>query len=297
MAIGGVPGSKVFWLDEDEFFFTEGRQCRGCGSHLAARLALRAIYETRKDALVFGRSCGGGRSELQTGGRIALDGSGMLGIELGLRLRGVTDRPLVVISGDGRTLDMGFGDFVSAFDREQKVTFIILDNQAQASSGSHRTATTPLKAQTRIYTKGVPWSERNIPLMMVFDKARYVATATPAYVKDYVAKVQKALQSTPSFIQVLSPCQVSWRYSPEQCVTVSRLAVQTGMFPLWEYENGALKRTVKVPKDARVPLTEYTSRQGRYSRLSKEDILLLEEHIEQLNSTIDVMQDTLTGKV
>jgi pyruvate/2-oxoacid:ferredoxin oxidoreductase beta subunit len=293
----GIPGTKTFWAGEDNFFLPGGIQCRGCGSLLAAKLILRTIYETDRNAMVFGRTCGGGRSELQTGGRIGCDGSGMMGIITGLELRGVKGKNLVVMSGDGRTLEMGFGDFVAAFDREEPITWIILDNQAYASSGSNITPTTPLHAATRIFTPamhGKLTPERNVPLMMIFAKARYVATGTAAYVRDLVFKVQQALRTKPSYVHVVAPCVTSWRYSPDKGVQLSRLLVQTGLLPLWQYKEGVLRRTVRVPPETRVPLAEYLRLQERYAHLSEKDINEIEAYIERQNKLIDALEQSLT---
>jgi len=293
----GIPGTKTFWSGEDDFFLPPTAQCRGCGSLLASKLILRTIYETDRNSMVFGRTCGGGRSELQTGGRIGCDGSGMMGIITGLELRGVQGKNLVVMTGDGRTLEMGFGDFVAAFDREQPITWIILDNQAYASSASNITATTPLHAATRIFspaTHGKPTPERNVPLMMIFAKARYVATATAAYVRDLVVKVQEALQIKPSYVHVVVPCQTSWRYSPDRGVQISRLLVQTGLLPLWRYKEGVFKRTVRIPQEAKIPVAEYLNLQERFAHVTEEDIKDIEEYIERQDKLIDGLEQALT---
>lgn len=299
MALLGEAGTKTFWLGTDDFYMTGGEQCRGCGSLLAAKLVLRTIYETTPNAMVFGRSCGGGRSELQTGGRIGCDGSGMMGVQTALEELGqIEDRTLVVLSGEGRTLEMGAGDFIAAFDREQKVTFIILDNQAYASSGSASSPTTPLKASTRIFSRtrgGKHTAERNMPMMMIFGKARYVATAVSAYVRDLVVKVQEALKVQPSYVHIVVPCQVSWMYTPDQGVQISRRLVQTGMVPLWSYKEGVFKRTVRIQPEERLPVTELLNLQRRFENVNAEDIAALEAHIERKNDLVDAMEEALTG--
>jgi len=299
MTLLGDAGTKTFWSSTDDYFMTGSEQCRGCGSLLAAKLVLRTIYETTPNSLVFGRSCGGGRSELQSGGRIGCDGSGMMGIQLGMEARGeLEDKTLVVLSGEGRTVEMGAGDFIAAFDRDQKVTFIILDNQAYANSGSAATPTTPLRSTTRIFSRptgGRPTAERNMPMMMIFGKARYVATAVSAYVRDLVVKVQEALQNQPSYLNLVVPCQVSWGYSPDQGVQVSRRMVQTGMVPLWAFKNGTFKRTVKIPPDQRLPVADLLELQRRYANVTDDDIKELEMHIDRKNKLVDAMEQTLTG--
>ena len=299
MTLLGGSGTKTFWQGTHDYYMTGGEQCRGCGSLLAAKLILRTIYETTPNAMVFGRSCGGGRSELQTGGRIGCDGSGLMGIQTALETASMDEqRKLIVLSGEGRTLEMGAGDFIASFDREQKVTFIILDNQAYSSSGSAASPTTPLAAATRIMSRtagGKGNVERNMPMMMIFSKARYVATAASAYVRDLVVKVQEAIQNQPSYLHVIVPCQVSWMYSPDHGVQISRLLVKTGMVPLWSYKKGVFKRTVKIQPEERSPITELLELQRRFEGLSQEDIDRLQEHIDKKNKLVNAMEEAFTG--
>ena len=245
--------------------------------------------------MVFGRSCAG-RSELQTGGRIGSDGSGLTGILAGMKARGITDKNLVCLTGDGRTLEMGLGDFIAAFDREIPVTWIVIDNQSYAASGSTANALTPLHAMSRIFSRetgGKKTSERDMPMMMIYAKARYVATATAAYVRDLVVKVQEAMQYKPSYVHVVSPCQVGWMYSPELGVKVSRLLVQTGMVPLWSFKNGVFKRTVRIAPDAKVPVGELLKLQRRFENITEQDIVDIEARIQRKNALVDAMEGAL----
>ena len=295
-SIIGSAGTKTFWHGTTDYRFTGVAGCRACGSELAAKVCLRTVYETTPNAMVFGRSCGAGRSELQTGGRIGCDGSGLTGIWAGMKARGITDRNLVCLTGEGRTLEMGCGDFIAAFDREIPVTWIIMDNQSYAASGSTATATTPLHAMTRIFSRetgGKNTAERKMAMMMIFAKARYVATATPAYVKDLVVKVQEALQHKPSYVHVVSPCQIGWMYRPELGVKVSRLMVQTGVLPLWSFKDGVFKRTVRIPSDARVPVKNLLDLQRRFDNVTEQDIADIEARIQRENTLVDAMERTL----
>ncbi len=222
-----------------------------------------------------------------------------MGVEAGMEARGLLgERTLVVLSGEGRTLEMGAGDFIAAFDREQRVTFIILDNQAYASSGSASSPTTPLKAATRIFSRsmgGKGTAERNMPMMMIFSKARYVATAVSAYVRDLVVKVQEALQHQPAYLHIVVPCQVSWMYSPDHGVALSRRLVQTGMVPLWSFKEGVFKRTVRLKAEERMPVEELLKLQRRYENVRKEDLEELEAHIERKNALVDALEEALTS--
>jgi pyruvate ferredoxin oxidoreductase beta subunit len=288
---------KSFWNKSKDYFMTATEQCRGCGSLLAAKHVLRAIYESTPDAMVFGRSCGGGRSELQTGGRIGVDGSGMMGIQAAIEARGaLNDKTLVVLTGDGRALEMGSGDFLASFDRDQKLTWIVLDNQAYANAGSAATALTPFRVSTRIFTSasgGKPTMAREMPLMMIFSQARYVATASPAYVNDLVNKVKDAVLNQPSYLHIYAPCQVSWIYSPEQVVELSRRMVQTGISPLWSFKNGVFERTVKIAESKKRPIQDFLKLQRRYEAVTLEDIKIMENHVHRKNRMVDALEGAL----
>lgn len=72
----------------------------------------------------------------------------------------------------------------------------------------------------------------------------YTATACVAHPEDYVAKLKKAAgMSGFRFIEVLCPCPVAWQYEPSNTMEVGRVAVETGIFPLYEIERGTVNLT------------------------------------------------------
>jgi pyruvate ferredoxin oxidoreductase beta subunit len=295
-----TSGTKSLWSEPNSYYLTGAEQCRGCGSLLAAKLVLRAIYEKTPNAMVFGRSCGGGRSELQTGGRIGVDGSGMMGVQAAMETKGVLqDHTLALLTGEGRALEMGAGDFLASFDRQQALTWFILDNQSYANSGSAANAMTPSHASTRIYSRatgGKPTAERDMPLMMMHSSARYVATATPAFVNDLVAKVQEAIVNQPSYVHIYSPCQASWQYQPQFVAKISRLMVRSGVAPLWSYKDGIFKRTVKFNWDKKKPVQEYLKLQRRFDGMTEADIEDLEYLVTRKNKQVDALEQAFSGE-
>jgi len=295
-----TSGTKSFWSEPNHYYQTGAEQCRGCGSLLAAKLVLRAIYEKKPDTMVFGRSCGGGRSELQTGGRIGVDGSGMMGVQAAMETKGVLqDHTLALLTGEGRALEMGTGDFLASFDRQQALSWFILDNQSYANSGSAANAMTPSYASTRIYSRatgGKPTAERDMPLMMMHSSAKYVATATPAFVNDLVAKVQEAIVNQPSYVHIYSPCQASWQYQPQFVAKISRLMVRTGVAPLWSYKDGIFKRTVKFNWDKKKPVQEYLKLQRRFDGMTEAEIEDLEYLVTQKNKQVDALEKAFCGE-
>ena len=74
--------------------------------------------------------------------------------------------------------------------------------------------------------------------------ASYSATACVAYPQDYITKLKKATAMNGfKFIDLLCPCPVSWGYEPSNTMEVGRVAVETGIWPLYEIEKGNVNLT------------------------------------------------------
>ena len=101
-------------------------------------------------------------------------------------------------------------------------------------------------------------------------KIPYCATASVAMVEDFFNKVKRAAETKgTTFVHVLSPCPPGWRISSNKSIEVSRLAVDTKSFPLYEVING---------ED--LPVEEYLKLQGRYSHLTPEDIEYIQSRVD-----------------
>jgi len=103
----------------------------------------------------------------------------------------------------------------------------------------------------------------------------YMATASPSYPEDLFSKVQKAMSVRgPKYIEILAPCPPGWRFPMEKTLEMGRLAIETGAWALYEYEDGKMSfnlksKSILEQKLARKPIEEYLSVQGRFSHLFK----------------------------
>jgi pyruvate ferredoxin oxidoreductase beta subunit len=193
------------------------------------------------------------------------------------------DTKVVAMAGDGATADIGLQALSGALERGHNMIYICLDNEAYMNTGIQRSSSTPLGATTTTSPAGknsigqTSW-KKNLPAIAVAHDIPYVATACPSYYRDLMTKVHKAMQvNGPSYIQILSVCPTGWRCPTDQAIEVGRLAVQTGMFPLYEVENG--KYSLSVTPDPLKPITDYTKVQGRFRHLSEADLKRVQERV------------------
>jgi pyruvate ferredoxin oxidoreductase beta subunit len=99
-------------------------------------------------------------------------------------------------------------------------------------------------------------------------------------------KARKAADCNgPAFINVLVPCQRGWRYPGEKTVEVCRLAVDTCVWPLYEFERGTWRLTgesLRIAEGSRqkVPISEWLKSQGRFGHLTKDKWKFVADEIQ-----------------
>ncbi len=197
------------------------------------------------------------------------------GVEVGFRAlarRGEgKEHPIVVFGGDGGTYDIGLQALSGAVERGHRFLYVCYDNEAYMNTGIQRSGGTPRMAWTTTtqvgsVSAGKAEAKKDLVSIMVAHRVPYAATASISHWRDLMNKVRKALSTDgPTFIQVMAPCTRGWRFDSARTVRLSRLAVETRVFPLYEVEGGSYRLTVPVTSPK--PVEEYLKTQGRYSHL------------------------------
>jgi len=214
------------------------------------------------------------------------------GVEAGLKVlrrKGrIPDRDVktVSIGGDGGTVDIGIQALSGAMERRHDMLYVCYDNEAYMNTGIQRSGATPFGASTTTEPAGSAsfgkkaW-KKNVPEIMVAHNLPYVATACPSYPIDFMNKVKKARKiKGPSYIHCLSVCPTGWRLPSNLTIKAGRLAVETGVFPLYEVEDGKYRITIKMPEKLR-PVEDYLKIQGRFRHLSADAIKVIQEKVAQ----------------
>jgi pyruvate ferredoxin oxidoreductase beta subunit len=210
------------------------------------------------------------------------------GIEAGIKVlsrKGKYTRKtkVVAMGGDGGTADIGFQALSGALERGHNFIYVCFDNEAYMNTGIQRSSATPFGASTTTSPAGkhsigqTTW-KKNMPAIAAAHDIPYVATACHSYPFDLMAKITKAMAvEGPSYIHVLSVCPTGWRLAPELTIRAGRLAVQTGIFPLYEIEKGEYTLNFDFPQLR--PIEDYFKLQGRFRHLSKETIAQIQERV------------------
>ncbi len=192
---------------------------------------------------------------------------------------------VVAFAGDGATTDAGMQCLSGAAERGDKLIYICYDNEGYMNTGYQRssattkyswTTTTPVSDKGR---GGKRQHKKDFPMVMAMHDIPYMATCSPAFIPDMVAKLEKAIEASQrglAYIHVYNPCLTGWGIKPDTSIEVSRLAVETNFFPLYEVIDGKffINKEYKEPK----PVKEYLKHMKKFKHLNDDEI----EEIQKL---------------
>ena len=263
--------------------------CAGCGAAVSMRLTLKALGE--KTVMVFPASCwsiipgswpySSFRIPVVHAG-FATGGATASGVRAALDIRGDHEAVVAVWAGDGGTFDIGLQALSGAAERNEDFIYICNDNEGYMNTGTQRSSATPFLAWTTTtpVTKPKENPKKDIMAIMADHRIPYAATATIAYPEDLIRKMEKAKKTRGTrFIHLLSPCSPGWRIPSELTIKISRLAVRSRIFPLYEIENG---RSYTIQEEPHVvPVKEYLKLQGRFSHLTDQEIERIQEMADE----------------
>ena len=259
------------------------RACQGCGEALGARYAIDAAMRATAGELIAVNATGClevfSTPYPETSWKIpwihSLFGNAAAvasGVAAAMRVRGQSAVRVVAQGGDGGTTDIGFGCLSGMFERNDDVLYICYDNEAYMNTGVQRSSATPPAARTATTPAlgrepgNVFGTGKNVPLIAMAHSIPYVATASVANLRDLERKVAKAMTIRGArYVHIHVPCPLGWGSLPADTIKVARLAVESGLFPLFEAEHGEI--TGRTPIRRKLPVTDYLRLQKRFAHL------------------------------
>ena len=197
------------------------------------------------------------------------------------------DATVVCFTGDGCAMDIGFQPLSGAAERNEHIIYLTYDNEGYMNTGNQRSSATQKGAATTTTPmgkvgRGKPTASKNMPMIMLMHKPKYMATATLSHLEDFAKKLQKAKEAAKEgfvYLHVFSPCPVGWRIDSNMAIEVCRTAVRTNYFPLWEAEDGKPRFTVEVA--APKPVTDLTKLMRKFAHLKEDGLAELQKQVDE----------------
>lgn len=264
------------------------RLCAGCGAGIAVRGVLRALKPEDKAVIGSATGC----LEVSTclypytawndsfiHSAFENAGATISGVETAyyaLKKRGKIDETykFIAFGGDGGTYDIGFQSLSGAMERGHDMVYVCYDNGAYMNTGIQRSSGTPKYADTTTTavgkcSTGKKQNRKDLTEIIAAHHIPYVAQTTfIGNFKDLHEKAEKAIYTEGSaFLNILAPCPRGWRYNSEDMMEITKLAVETCYWPLYEVIDGEYKLSYR-PK-VKQPIENFLKPQGRFKHLFK----------------------------
>lgn len=285
--------------------FTGGhRMCAGCGAPVVIRQVLRALKEEDHAVIASATGC----LEVSTFlypytawedsfihsafENAAATISGAEAAFEAFKRKGKIDyeTKFIAFGGDGGTYDIGLQSLSGAMERGHDMVYVCYDNGAYMNTGIQRSSATPRFADTTTspagkVIQGKQQPKKDLTEIMVNHSIPYVGQSAPiGNMKDLYEKAEKAIYTKgPAFLNVLAPCPRGWRYNTPDLMEVSKLAVETCMWPLYEVIDG--KYIVNYKPKTKLPVEEFLKVQGRFKHLFNEEnkhlLEILQEDVDR----------------
>mgnify|MGYP005835780691 FL=1 len=287
-------------LPVEEYYIPGSAACPGCPATMAMRIVFKALGKIM--VMVVPACCTAVIESLHPNTsfniptmNIAFEAAaaGASGVEAALRKQGKGDITVVAWAGDGGTYDIGIQALSGALERQTNFIYICYNNQIYSNTGIQRSGATPYAAWTTTTVGGKKEFRKEMGEIIIAHHIPYAAQTCVSYPEDLYNKVKKAKGiKGPKYIEILAPCPPGWRFGMEKTVEMGTLAVETGAWALYEYENEKMtfngrSKLILEKKIQRKPVEEWIKYQGRFRHLfvPKKDekrIKEIEDHIEHI---------------
>ena len=279
---------------QEELFYSGHSACQGCGLAIGLRHVTKTLGKNTLGVIPAGCSSIITGAYPQTALRIpychvnfATGASSATGIAAALKILKKSEVENVFVwAGDGATYDIGAGALSGAAERGDDIIYVCANNEAYMNTGIQRSSATPMGAWSTTTPLPEPKQQSKKPMVEIVAAHRipYAASASIAFPEDLEMKLKKAksIEGGFKFIDLLCPCPTGWRVPPHLTVKLARLAVLTGIFPLFEIINGE-QYIVNKPDVAEtlLPVSEYIQLQGRFTHLSEDDIDAIQKNVNR----------------
>ncbi len=287
-------------LPVEECYIPGSASCPGCPATMAMRTVFKAIG--KKMIMVVPACCTAVIESLHPNTsfniptmNIAFEAAaaGASGVVAGLNKLGRNDITVVAWAGDGGTYDIGIQALSGALERNTNFIYICYNNQIYSNTGIQRSGATPYAAWTTTTVGGKTEFRKEMGEIIQAHHIPYAAQACVAYPEDLYNKVKKAKGiKGPKYIEIMAPCPPGWRFGMEKTVEMGTLAVETGAWALYEFENEKVtfNGKSKLILDGKIepkPIEEWIKYQGRFRHLfiPKKDVKRLKAIQDNLNKT------------
>jgi pyruvate-ferredoxin/flavodoxin oxidoreductase len=185
-------------------------------------------------------------------------------------------RSVWIVGGDGWAYDIGSGGLDHVLASGRDVNVLVLDTEVYSNTGGQMSKATPLGAVAKFAAAGKVTEKKDLALQAIAYGSVYVARVAMGADKEQTLQAFREAETYdgPSLIIAYSHC-IAHGIEMRTGLDQQYRAVASGNWPLFRYDPvlraaGQNPFLLDSPRP-RIPLSQYSSRELRYSMLSRSD--------------------------
>jgi len=218
--------------------------CAGCSAALALRLILASLPKPEDTVIVGSTGCSSlAFTQVAVHNIHSLFGNQnavAAGLKRALRLRFPDKvKDVVVIAGDGATVDIGLDMVMQSWFRREHITTIMLDNEVYANTGGQESGMSLRGMVLHMAPLGKRFPKVALPEIAREAGCAYVAAISPAQPKRLGRVVRRAIlvarEVGPTYVQIFCPCPTNFKFRPDESLQKIKQRQKEGAFQVREY--------------------------------------------------------------
>ncbi len=160
-------------------------------------------------------------------------------------------KDVVVLAGDGATVDIGLDMTLQSFFRQEKITTICFDNEVYANTGGQDSGETPKGMEFKMAPGGKKWDKVPMWQLAVDSGCHYVAklsVSSPKRVEQVIKKaIYVAREVGPTYVHLYTPCILELGLNSDQGLWEMRQRDKE-RFKFFEYMSEEAKKVIEEKK-------------------------------------------------
>jgi pyruvate-ferredoxin/flavodoxin oxidoreductase len=181
-----------------------------------------------------------------------------------------------IIGGDGWAYDIGYGGLDHVLATGRNVNILVLDTEVYSNTGGQASKSTPRAAVAKFAAQGKGLPKKDLGMIAMAYGYVYVARIAMGASDQQTlnALLEADAYNGPSLVIAYSHC-IQHGYDLRKGLDQQRLAVQSGIWPLYRYNPAAIaegKNPLTIDsKDPTIPIEQYAYNETRYRMLLQSD--------------------------
>ena len=161
-------------------------------------------------------------------------------------------KDVVVLAGDGATVDIGLDCTLQSFFRQEKITTICFDNEVYANTGGQESGTTVKGGVFKMAPKGKQWEKVPMWQLAIDSGCHYVVKMTVSSPKKVEKVVKQAIyvarEVGPTYIHLYTPCILEIGLNSDEGLEEMR-RTDKERFKFFEYMTDEAKEVIQKKKE------------------------------------------------